>query len=1024
MSEVEVQVIQKKIPTYSWADCEELPMFAKNRIHQRLSGNPYPNPVVNQVRRDTITDREYTVIVLENEFIKLEILPEIGGRIFSAQNKKNGYDFFYRQHVIKPALIGMLGLWVSGGLEFNWPVHHNPAGFFPVEYHVETQADGTVIVWLGSRDLLDRIEGQLGISISPGKAFFETIGRITNINPLAKSFMWWENAAVPVNESYEIFFPHDVSYVDFHYKKTRGAYPVMNSFFNTMDNRGGNDIRKHKNTTSATSYFSGVTKGDFFGGWDGNLKSGVIHYAPHTISTGAKMFTWGYGQMEKAWEKALTDTDGPYAELMASSYSDNQPDLSWIEPYETKEFSQYWYPYTDIGTVDCANLFLAVKLLEGKLLLYPVQTIEGAMIHVEAEKVKVDLIASNSVEISISGMNENSLITVTDSKGKVILKYRKPENSQEIPHPETDFPYPDKIKDASGCYLTGVHVAQYRDPKVDCKPYFIQGLKLQWDFWPCMVGLSQYYLEKFQFNDAEEWAGKAIDVLTRYNANPRDTEAYTLLGISLKEQKRYDEAYEVFGKAIWSQDQIAKAGLMMAQIDCIRHDYEKAEEHIEWLLKYGGQNLPAEELLIVIYRKLGKGKAHQSQIERCLRLNPFDLLALHEKGKLDLNDWKNNALRTAIDLAEEYADAGFMDEAVAVLQGLKTTSPILPILISCFNEEQLDTTILSEEPCFPSSRWELSALKRAVREHPDNHVINLLLGDLLYGKCEDENGALSCFRKAGFSVEALRNLAVVIYHIDSADPESIEIMENLVKEHPGNLQLIYEYQILCFLKEKDPEEILKFWEDNRVYTSKRDDIYIQGIHAANLAGKNEYALKLLSDYEFTPCEGGEHAVADEYLVAKREIGKIHYREKKYKKALSVFKSALTIPQNLGGGVWHQVKLAPFWYYIGLCYRDLGNGIKAKENFNKAVSFPVDYFTDMYDLSYRFYRGKALFELGEKEEGRNALSELDELLKAGLIQKDYGYFAATPFFDCFIAKPEEARKKFYLSLRDLCYGGGE
>ena len=207
MSEVEVHVIQKSIPTYLWADPEALPMFAKNRIHQRLSGNPYPNPVVNQVRRDTIGDREYTMIILENEFIKLEILPEIGGRIFSALDKKSGYDFFYRQHVIKPALIGMMGLWMSGGVEFNWPVHHNPATFFPVEYKVEKIPDGTVIVWLGSKDLLDRMEGQVGISMSPGKAYFETRGRITNTSSIAKSFMWWENAAVPVNKEYEIFSP-------------------------------------------------------------------------------------------------------------------------------------------------------------------------------------------------------------------------------------------------------------------------------------------------------------------------------------------------------------------------------------------------------------------------------------------------------------------------------------------------------------------------------------------------------------------------------------------------------------------------------------------------------------------------------------------------------------------------------------------------------------------------------------------------------------------------------------------------
>ena len=588
MTSISVRVVEKNIPTYTWADYEELPMFAKNRIHQRLSGDPYPNRVVNKVRRDELKDRSYAVIELENEFIKLEIIPELGGRIFSALDKKTGYYFFYRQHVIKPALIGMMGLWISGGLEFNWPVHHNPATFFPVESQIEKQSNGIVTVWLGSRDLIDRLEGQIGIRMYPGRAYFETSMKITNTNPIPKSFMWWENAAVPVHEGYEVFFPHDVSYVDFHYKKTRGSFPVMGSYFNTADNRGGNDIRKHKNTTSATSYFCGLTKGDFFGGWDNREKAGVIHYAPHQTSTGAKMFTWGYGQIGRAWEKTLTDTDGPYAELMASSYSDNQPDLTWLEPFETKEFSQYWYPYSSIGTVDCANLNMAVRLTEEKLLVYPTFTIKQAVIEAEGTMITTDLTAAESMEIAIPGLTEESRITVYDNNKEVIFDYERSENNHEVPDPIEDYPYPDEIGNSQECYLTGLHVAQYRDPKITCEPYYKKGLQLQKDSWPCMAGLARFYIERLNYTEAERYAREAVTVLTRYNENPRETEVYTLLGLALKEQDRFDEAYEYLKKAVWNRSQITTAGLLIAQIDCIRGDYKKAEKNLLWLLKYSG----------------------------------------------------------------------------------------------------------------------------------------------------------------------------------------------------------------------------------------------------------------------------------------------------------------------------------------------------------------------------------------------------------------------------------------------------
>ena len=133
MSMTTVTVKKLVIPTYQEADAEQLPMFAENRVHQRFTGNPYPNAVVIKTPAKEKHDREYEAIVIENDYIELTILPEIGGKIFTAYDKKNNYDFFYRQHVIKPALIGLLGSWISGGIEFNWPYHHRASTFMPVD---------------------------------------------------------------------------------------------------------------------------------------------------------------------------------------------------------------------------------------------------------------------------------------------------------------------------------------------------------------------------------------------------------------------------------------------------------------------------------------------------------------------------------------------------------------------------------------------------------------------------------------------------------------------------------------------------------------------------------------------------------------------------------------------------------------------------------------------------------------------------------------------------------------------------
>ena len=188
------------IPTYPQPSAEELPMFAENRVHQRTSGRPYPNKVVLAVDRTHKEDKEYTLVVLENSYVKIEILPEIGGRIYSALDKTTGYDYFYKQHVIKPALIGVLGSWISGGVEFNWPFHHRASGFMPCDYTVKQLPDGSAVCCLSEHDPIDRMKSLVEIILRPDATFLETRVRLYNRTACKKSFLWWENAAVPVNE--------------------------------------------------------------------------------------------------------------------------------------------------------------------------------------------------------------------------------------------------------------------------------------------------------------------------------------------------------------------------------------------------------------------------------------------------------------------------------------------------------------------------------------------------------------------------------------------------------------------------------------------------------------------------------------------------------------------------------------------------------------------------------------------------------------------------------------------------------
>ncbi|KAF5057806.1 hypothetical protein DSECCO2_353100 [anaerobic digester metagenome] len=1018
-----VQVTEKRItiPTYIPAEPETLPMFAENRVHQRSSGNPYPNPIVNTVRHDIKVEKEYDCIVIENDYLYLEILPEIGGRIFTARDKSNGYDFFYRQHVIKPALIGMLGLWISGGVEFNWPIHHRPSTYLPVDSFIENHPDGSVTVWVGEHEPLDRMKGMVGIHLKPDAALFETKVRIFNRTDLPHSFLWWENAAVPVNEQYRIFFPPDVQSVNFHYKKATGAYPVMDEYFNTQDNRGGNDIRFHKNTRQATSYFSGPSKFDFFGGYDESKQAGVIHYASHHTSVGKKMFTWGYHTLSKAWEAALTDDDGAYAELMASSYSDNQPDFTWIEPFEVKEFSQSWYPYKEIGEVQQANDILALSIQNQQIGLYPVTTRSNLHLAVYGKdtilyEADLTLHATKPVCITIPSLEGFTEIRITDP-ASTILSYKPvgPSSASAVPEPQPDYPLPCDITSAESSFQTGLHVAQYRDPIREPDLYWKRALELDTHHYPSLVGLSWYSLLRLRINDAEKYGRLALQEQNRLNTNPPSSRALYFLGLSLKYGGKLDQAKEYLHKGLWTQSGIAACSLLLAQIACMNTSYEEGLAIIRHAERYGTYNQKSQQLKVSLLRHTGNLKAARDSVAVLLEEDPLDYYALNEARLLGLEASRivrrTNQTQMLLDVVSDYLDAGLKEEALLLLENADSANAMVSYMRFLCNGQ---FSKQDETYCFPSRRWELIALLKATKQMPELSQAFLLLGSIQFGIQRDYTSALNSWEHAGTSAQALRNKAAAIFKSDIRDPRVPHLLLQALDKEPDHLQLCYEYLRVLELTEAPVSTRTEAFEHIGENTKKRDDLFLLGVHAYNQASQFEKALSLLVSHQFVPCEGGEHAVANEYLLAHLGLALKAMNEGDWKSVLSQLEQNFHLPSNLGGGVWHQVMLSPYHYLTGLCKEQIESG-KGRDDFEAVYDFPINYFTTMYLPAFPIYKALASRQLGYHEEAVTLLQSSIQTFKNALRKPVYGYFAATPFFETFIEDPKTARDVFYTHL---------
>lgn len=244
LAEVKIWEESVMLPTYPVGPADKNPRFYDGRVTQGAQGRVYPYPM-SDVLTNERSQRAYQMVYLENDYVKISVLPEFGGRIFSALDKTNNYDFFYKQSVIKPALIGTLGAWISGGVEWNFPHHHRPTTLLPVDYWIQRHPDGSATLWTADTERRHRMRLYLSITLRPDRSYVEVLIHPFNQSPLVHSFLYFANPAVHVDSSYEVIFPPDVQYVTQHAKREFSEWPISFSRYGGHQYQGV-DISKWK----------------------------------------------------------------------------------------------------------------------------------------------------------------------------------------------------------------------------------------------------------------------------------------------------------------------------------------------------------------------------------------------------------------------------------------------------------------------------------------------------------------------------------------------------------------------------------------------------------------------------------------------------------------------------------------------------------------------------------------------------------------------------------------------------------
>lgn len=709
------------LPTYLPQPPDRNPMFLEKRVYQGSSGRVYPLPFCDRIA-ETPTPHAWDAVFLENEFLLVMILPQLGGRIHRMLDKTNGYDVIYHQPVIKPALVGLAGPWISGGIEFNWPQHHRPSTFMPADAHIDRHDDGAVTVWLSEHEPMTRMKGMHGVCLRPGRAVVELRVRVYNRTADTQTFLWWANVATRVHERYQSFFPPDATFVADHAKRAMSTFPRCSGHYYGVNyaargrhgvpaeemprlhRPGGDcapdDLSWYANIPVPTSYMCMGSRADFFGGYDHRAQAGIVHVADHHIAPGKKQWTWGNHEFGYAWDRNLTDANEqgehpPYIELMAGVFTDNQPDFSFLQPGETKTWTQHWYPIRAIGPAHVANSEAALSLrLDGGAAQIGVAVTavhRGARLRLArgartlAEFTRDLSPAAPCVErVPLPRGTRVDVLTVRvlRADGHELLAYqpappRRATRAEIAAQAATEPPPPSAVASNDELHLTGLHLEQYRHATRAPEAYWREALRRDPGDSRCHLALGRWHLRRGELDAAERHLRASIARLTARNPNPADGEAHYQLARCLlarwfaqsadaaaspTESPLLADACAAAYKATWNHAWQSAGFHTLAEIACLRRDWSNAREHLERSLRRDADHLRARSLLALVLRQLNCTDEANALLEQNLALDPLDARSRHLLGWAVPGD-----TQVRLDLALDYAKAGFFAEALEAL---------------------------------------------------------------------------------------------------------------------------------------------------------------------------------------------------------------------------------------------------------------------------------------------------------------------------------------------------------------------
>ncbi|WP_136467052.1 DUF5107 domain-containing protein [Flagellimonas onchidii] len=927
----------KQLNTYGFGTPNPVPILTENpKIFPYFKFEGYSH---------TSQKKGWKVVKLENDYIEVYVLPEIGGKVWGAIEKSTGNEFLYRNEVVKFRNISMRGPWTSGGIEFNFGIiGHHPSTATPVDYATRTNKDGSVSCIVGNLDLPSRTYWQVEIRLEKDKAYFETNASWYNGTPLNQSYYNWMTGAAPATNDLEFFIPGN-GFLE--HNGTWKKWPI--------DDKGRNlAMYKNNNFGGSKSYHIVGDYQNYFGGYYHDRNVGFGHLATYEEMPGQKLWLWALSRSGGIWEDLLTDTDGQYIEFQAGRLfnqyfpgAENPVSQANFDPYMMDSWQELWFPIKEIGGMEAASEYgvLNLERADGNATIgiNALRTFnEPLRIFINGKEVSKEDLQMTPMQVfekTISAKESDVLKIVLGNNKLHYTSVNKTLLKRDFVHnPEV------KMSEVEQLFHEASEAMKYREYEL-ADEKLTKLLELNPTHARALVLMAEAEYRKTRYKKALKYANTALQLDT-YNPS-----ANYMAGITYWAQGDAINALEAFGWAARAMQYRSVSYAQMAEIYLFQNDLKNAEIYAKKALDYNKFNINARQVLLVVYRKNGDAEAFNKQLNKVFKGSPINHFATFEKIQHESND-PNSILKgiqnefaneTLLELALTYLNLGQKKEALKVLELNVDDSKSKLIKAYLIREgdaeksKALINELANSSPnfVFPYRRETIPALKWAVAENGDWKFKYYLAQNYLAVGQKDK--AVELLKQCG---DAPDNDAFYKFRA-KADAKSA--YESKLKDYNTALQLNNKYW-------KNWDDLILFYLENgknqeaaasgKKAVKKFKDNYNVGLsYAKALVATNNYAraISVLGKLNILPFE---HASESKkiYNNAHVYLAKQYMDKNQFSKAIDLLEASKEWPEHLGVGKPFNPDDRLANYLLGLGNEKLNKKDEAKTNFEEVSNY--------------------------------------------------------------------------------------